>query len=332
VTAGDQPSISPDTGEPAAPNYQYWRDEGGKWVEEYAWRKRHRPYYHIQELMLVDYFAHHAPCSVLEFGCGTGRLLQNLVLVPRLEVHGYDQSQAMVDGCQTWATSEWIRDRVRVGAPVGRLPYADGAFDIVYSCEALMHVRPQDLLGILSELLRVARKQLLHLEPAPGEELFFEAHAGCWNHDLVTAYARLGHRCELLPSGFRQQIPYRIALGPEPPRFEWAPLPLTILRRFEIDVLDGLGSRDAEIAKLQASIAEQTGELERLRREAADMTAELKRRREKFEEELALQGRAFEEVAQQLDRRRLTEIERVESLLAERTAFVERANLILGRP
>jgi SAM-dependent methyltransferase len=59
-------------------NYAYWRDHGGEWGEEYHARKRRQVYYHVQELMLADYFSRSAPARILEFGCGTGRHLSYL--------------------------------------------------------------------------------------------------------------------------------------------------------------------------------------------------------------------------------------------------------------
>ena len=43
------------------PSYDYWRDHGAGWVEEYDRRKRTNVLYHIQELMLATYFTNSAP-------------------------------------------------------------------------------------------------------------------------------------------------------------------------------------------------------------------------------------------------------------------------------
>ncbi len=106
------------------------------------------------------------PARVLEFGCGIGRHLRYLKTIPGLEVHGYDQSPQMVAGMQAWAEPDWLESHVRTGAAVGRLPYADGAFDVVFTAEVLVHVRPEHLASILAELVRVARWQVVHFETA----------------------------------------------------------------------------------------------------------------------------------------------------------------------
>ncbi len=131
--------------ESTAANYLYWQQHGGEWVSEYEARKRNQPLYHIQEFMLVEYMMRNAPARVLEFGCGVGRHLRNLLAIPDIDVHGYDQSPTMVAGCRRWAEQAWIDAHVIVGKSTGPLPYPDRSFDIVYTAEVLVHVRPEDV-------------------------------------------------------------------------------------------------------------------------------------------------------------------------------------------
>jgi ubiquinone/menaquinone biosynthesis C-methylase UbiE len=73
----------------------------------------------------------------------------------------------MVANALEWANRDWLDEHVTVGGPVGRLPYPDALFDIVFTSEVLVHVAPSDLDGILRELVRISRWQVLHLEPGP---------------------------------------------------------------------------------------------------------------------------------------------------------------------
>lgn len=226
-------------------NYAYWREHGASWVQEYTQRKRTQVYYHIQEVMLADYVQHSAliaqgargdgPLRVLEFGCGVGRHLANLSRLPGIDAHGYDQSPTMVQGCLRWTGQDWMDQHIRVGPPVGRLPYADASFDIVYTSEVLIHVRPEHLSGILAELVRVAKWQVLHFEPAEHTPISTDSHDGCWRHDLPAAYSALGATCETLPSGFRLQAPYRVMLGGPAP-FTWSAVLLDMYRRLDRDI------------------------------------------------------------------------------------------------
>ena len=195
-------------------NYRYWQERGSKWPERYEDRKRWLAYYHIQETYLLDYFLHSGPVKVLEFGCGYGRHLRNLLPLAGVEVFGHDQSPTMIERMADWADASWMESHVTLGGPVARLPYDDGFFDVVYTAEVLVHVRPQDLPEVLKELIRVSRWQVLHLESSPQAQLDPETHGGCWKHDLIAAYRGLGHELKMLTQAYDLHAPYRLLLDP----------------------------------------------------------------------------------------------------------------------
>ncbi len=204
-------------------NYQYWRDQGPKWVEDYDRHKKAGPKYHIGEFVLCDYVERMAPARVLEFGCGSGRHLRYLCRVPGVRAHGFDQSPTMVDGMLRWTSREWVDEHVQIGEPLQRLPYGDGEFDLVFTASVLVHVRPEDLEGRLSELARVSRGHVLHLEPRPDRSHSGQEGTNCWRHDLVAAYQRLGWTCEDLGAQTRSVPTYR-ALKPGT-EVGWRPSP-----------------------------------------------------------------------------------------------------------
>lgn len=275
-------------------NYAYWREHGAQWVQEYTQRKRNQVYYHIQEVMLADYVQHSAliaqnargegPLRVLEFGCGVGRHLANLSRLQGVEAHGFDQSPTMVAGCLQWTGQAWIDEHIRVGPPVGRLPYPDASFDIVYTSEVLIHVRPEHLSGILAELLRVARWQVIHFEPAEHTPISAGSHLGCWRHDLPATYPALGATCETLPSGFRLQAPYRVMLGGPPP-FTWSPVLLDMYRRLDRDI-------DAGFDELRERLRTQTHLATTLDARLADANREAARAQEAHKASLAKESAA----------------------------------------
>ncbi|MFZ4575606.1 MAG: methyltransferase domain-containing protein [Phycisphaerales bacterium] len=263
-----------------ADNYRYWRDHGGDWAAEYARRKTWMVLYHIQEIMLSEYVLRHARAKpeglrVLEFGCGVGRHLFNLRKLPGVDAHGYDQSDAMARSMLAWASPEWYKEHVTVGDPTGRLPYEDASFDLVYTAEVLVHVRPEDLQGVLSELVRVCRGHTLHFEPSDDYPVYSDVHSGCWKHDLPVSYSAMGLQCETLERGYKAHTPMRTSVA-EAPVFRWEPAVLELYRTLEenidrgFDVTDAAIKRlEAENASLHASLTGLDGECEALRTEAA---------------------------------------------------------------
>ena len=209
--------------------------------------------------MFADYFLRCAPVKVLEFGCGVGRHLRNLSQLPGVVVHGFDQSAGMASCMRRWTDQAWIDAHVTIGMPTGRLPFSDGQFDIVYTSEVLLHVRPEDLPGILRELTRVARRHVLHIEPPPTYPLVANDHDGCWSHDLVGAYASIGRLCELLPAGYECHAPFRVALQDQGPSPAWAPALLQIMRRADRDLRAGLQQHEAIAVEIEARRSEFEG-------------------------------------------------------------------------
>jgi SAM-dependent methyltransferase len=290
VLGAAQPPTAPP--EEIAPNYRYWREHGGEWAAEYDNRKKEQVYYHIQEVMLTEYVRHHAPAKVLEFGCGPGRHLKNLCRLPGIEVFGYDQSASMVSGARAWATQEWLDSHVSIGPPTGRLPFADGQFDLVYTAEVLVHVRPEDLEGVLSELMRVSKRQVFHLETSPQHQLFSGEHEGCWYHDLVAAYARLGKRCEMLPSGYSTHAPYRVVLDPKADAWQWSSIFLELCRRMDRDVSHSFDLMRGSI------VGEKEGRALEAKR-AEDVAAQARERVQSLEQSMSL---ALDEARRQVQR------------------------------
>src|SRR5439155_19359259 len=138
--------------------------------------------------------------------------------------------------------------------PAGRLPYADGEFDVVFTTEVLVHVRPEDVRGVARELLRVCRGHLLHLETSAEYELCEAAHDGCWQHDLVTLYRELGYESEALEPGYAAHTPVRVVVA-SAPRFTWWPLVLALTRRVGRAMDAGRAGPRAELARLEEAAA-----------------------------------------------------------------------------
>lgn len=196
-----------DRPRPGNENYSYWQDNGSWWGGEYERRKRFNPYLHLQEVFIAEMISRTGASRVLEYGCGVGRHLRYIWEMPGVEGYGFDQSATMVANMADWAREELLGQRVTVGAPIGRLPYRDNEFDIVFTSEVLVHVCPEDVPGILAELARISKRLVFHLEPDPKVEVASNAHNGCWSHDLLDYYQQLGMEARALPRLFECQLP-----------------------------------------------------------------------------------------------------------------------------
>ncbi|MFQ5500846.1 MAG: methyltransferase domain-containing protein, partial [Phycisphaerae bacterium] len=118
-----------------------------------------------------------SPKTVLEYGCGDGRILERLAnehARPWEKLVGVDSSERMLRlACQRLKHT----DAVTLLPADAReaLPFGDEFFDTTLTCGALQHVHADDLSVVINQLHRVTSRTLVHWEafeafkPAPGE-------------------------------------------------------------------------------------------------------------------------------------------------------------------
>jgi len=92
--------------------------------------------------------------SMLEFGCGEGRLTQYLFTVaPDASIWGCDVRPEAIAA----ARRRWPSGRFLVNQPVPPLPVADAQFDLVYSYSVFTHLSEPNHLAWLGGLARVLK-------------------------------------------------------------------------------------------------------------------------------------------------------------------------------
>ncbi|MEK7622680.1 MAG: class I SAM-dependent methyltransferase [Patescibacteria group bacterium] len=111
------------------------------------------------------------PRSIFEPGCGFGRNLSYLI------------KQGIKPSILTGADFAFQPpDSIKfVRANVLKLPFPADNFDLVFTHGLLMHLKPQNLVKAMSELIRVSKKYLILIEEVrsrPGQLNYFT-----WAHD-----------------------------------------------------------------------------------------------------------------------------------------------------
>ncbi|MBS0189851.1 MAG: methyltransferase domain-containing protein [Phycisphaerales bacterium] len=117
-----------------------------------AWSQRIDRY---QQEVLGDLLAIlPADCeSILDVGCGNGLLTNQLPA--SIRVVGLDPSPVALESVQ----------REKVCADATRIPFQDGAFDVVMANDVIEHVRKTDEAAIVREMARVARRLVIVTVP-----------------------------------------------------------------------------------------------------------------------------------------------------------------------
>jgi SAM-dependent methyltransferase len=101
--------------------------------------------------------------SILDFGCGCGRLVR--FIQPKGALFGCDVNRAVVDFCKT----NFPRGSFHQNDLLPPLIYRDALFDLVYCFSVFSHLRQDIETAWLKELMRVGTKGCMYLITVQGD-------------------------------------------------------------------------------------------------------------------------------------------------------------------
>jgi spore coat polysaccharide biosynthesis protein SpsF len=139
---------------------------------------------------------------VLEVGANIGlnlRALQRLGVrdLTAVEPNAKARATLAADGV---LPAERVHDAFGAG-----LPFADGAFDLVFTSGVLIHVPPADLEATMREIVRTSRRYVAcaeYFSVEPQEKRYRGAEGLLFTRDFGGAYLDLEPRLELVDYGF----------------------------------------------------------------------------------------------------------------------------------
>jgi SAM-dependent methyltransferase len=138
---------------------EYWTLRGGR---DYFREQEGQEARTLRAEWIAERLLAYRPSSILEIGCGYGKLLHALRLGTDVPLYGVDFSQSQLAFGQEFL-ADWDGIEILL-AGGGRLPFPDGAFDMVVTSAVILHNPPQAAERIRREVLRVARRFAAHNE------------------------------------------------------------------------------------------------------------------------------------------------------------------------
>ena len=97
----------------------------------------------------------------LDFGPGTGRFIEAYIGL-NMGLECYDVSDLYSKRLQDRANEYGVRINLTIGeSSFNILPYKDKEFDVCVSTMVLLHISPNNILGVMKELSRVSKKVLI---------------------------------------------------------------------------------------------------------------------------------------------------------------------------
>lgn len=164
----------------------YWQLEGGrKYLEDEAFLLGPGSMSEKQGRFLAAEIEASGAKSVLEVGCGYGRMLKELSRNLRGRLCGADFSESQLHAGREYMAPAVV-PLVLADATHG-LPFRTASFDLVYTQGCLMHVPPPGDKVFQSELARVSRRYVVHTEE-------FADSVHTFAHDVESHYRSLGYR------------------------------------------------------------------------------------------------------------------------------------------
>jgi 2-polyprenyl-3-methyl-5-hydroxy-6-metoxy-1,4-benzoquinol methylase len=175
----------------------YWQDHGGEeWKNKMD--KRVKQSHYVNQLGLLNRVFENMSIeglSILEVGCGFGRVMNAMENAYGVQIDGLDQSTSML----AEAKNQGINDKRLIHANIRGLSRRVKRYDIIFTCEMLIHVHPYQLLSVLETIYKKAERVVVHIETSPVDKFYADdCHAGFWKHDYVGAYSLLGEKVEVI--------------------------------------------------------------------------------------------------------------------------------------
>jgi len=135
----------------------YWTKRGKKYKDDFV----HNEFFKIQENALVDYLKTIQFESVLEYGCGFGRITK--LLLDNFELKKYkafDLSEEQINNAKKICSNHNVEFEVSTIQD-----YDDNQkYDLVIGVEILMHVTPTEIRNVLEKLSHLTKNHMINVD------------------------------------------------------------------------------------------------------------------------------------------------------------------------
>jgi len=143
--------------------------------EKYA----HQEYKHKTEANLIQKTLKKIPSKeikILDVACGTGRMLSEVFKVNKnIHYFGLDTSKEMTNVLKKKALKLGKEKLVKIKfGNANKIPFKDNAFDLVFTYHLLWHLEKKDQEKIISEMIRVTKKNGFIIFDALNENFIWE--------------------------------------------------------------------------------------------------------------------------------------------------------------
>ncbi len=179
----------------------YWTKRGKTYKQKFVYNE----FFNQQEKSLLDYLQKISFKTILEFGCGFGRITK--LILDNFSVHkftAFDLSTDQIDNAK-----ELCKNHSNVVFTVSTIQdfNSDEKYDLVIGIETLMHVLPIEINHVINRLANFSQKYMVNLD-------FFEdpPRTKLANHNFLHNYAKIYQntgklsKIDIAPANDKQSI------------------------------------------------------------------------------------------------------------------------------
>ena len=142
--------------------YQYWYKRGKKYQDEFEYSE----FFKLQEKVFLNVLKDLSFESVLEFGCGFGRMTKLISEnFPIKKYVAFDLSSHQIQNAKKNCSSFDVNFYVNT---IQDFKLKE-KFDLVFGSEVLLHVKPQEVKQEVKHLLNYSNKNMLNIDFFPDE-------------------------------------------------------------------------------------------------------------------------------------------------------------------
>ena len=174
----------------------YWDMRSGNYLKKRIprnWKefKRYYLYPPVLKHQIKTALKKTKPESLLEVGCGPGRLLKLYSEIP--EVWAVDISENMIRRAEN-VVSKYNLNNIKLSQmDASSLEFGDSTFELVLTSNVLLHI-PYDIIErVVYEIIRVSKKYILCIEWSEDHvDKYTLTHAekgGCFHHDYIKLFS-----------------------------------------------------------------------------------------------------------------------------------------------
>jgi len=146
---------------------KYWKKRGIYYKDQF----KHSNFFQIQENFLLNYLKKIKFKTVLEFGCGFGRITK--IILSNFEIsnyHAIDISPDQIENAKK-ELGELARSVNFEVSDFSKISFEKEKYDLVIGVEVLMHVKPNDIKNVIQNFLYTTKKHFINVDfyqnPAP---------------------------------------------------------------------------------------------------------------------------------------------------------------------